>query len=83
MQYRVKQTADNIFIPQCRICFISKWEAIDNIDNYVWYTVEHYSHNETLEKAMSVIVRHKKYLESKHKYPKYYKVPYKLNTNAN
>lgn len=73
MKYRVKQIAENIFIPQCKECFLFKWESIDNIDNYVWTTIEKYSHNETLEQALSVIVRHKKYLESKNKYPKYYK----------
>lgn len=73
MKYRVKQIAENIFIPQCREFFIFKWESIDNIDNYVWTTIEKYSHNETLEQALSVIVRYKKYLESKNKYPKYYK----------
>ena len=83
MQYRVKQIADNIFIPQCRQYLIFKWEAIDNIDNYVWSTTEKYSYNTTLEQAMGVIVNHKKYLKNKKKYPKYYKVSYKPNTNAN
>lgn len=73
MKYRVKQIAENIFIPQCRESWFDTWESIDNIDNYVWNFTEKYSHNETLEKALSVIVRHKKYLESKIKYPKYYK----------
>jgi hypothetical protein len=83
MQYRIKQTAENIFIAQCKECFLFKWESIDNIINLVWTTSRKYHHNETFEAALEVIENHKKHLESKHKYPKYYKVPYNPNTDAN
>lgn len=73
MKYRVKQIAENIFIAQCKQGFFDYWKSIDNIDNFVWCQVEKYSNNDTLEQALSVIVRYKKYLESKNKYPKYYK----------
>lgn len=74
MQYRIKQLADNIFIPQCREWFIFQWGAIDNIDKYVWNTTEKYSQNETFEEALKVIENHKKYLKRKNQYPKYHKV---------
>lgn len=74
MKYRIKQKADNIFIAQCKQGFFDYWESIDNIDNYVWYQVEKYSYNETLEQALKVIERHKEYLKSKNQYPKYYKL---------
>ena len=73
MRYRIKQKADNIFIAQCKQESFGYWESIDNINNYVWYQVEKYSHNETLEQAFKVIERHKEYLKSKNQYPKYYK----------
>jgi len=73
MRYRIKQKADNIFIAQCKQKFFGYWESIDNVNNYVWYQVEKYSYNETLEQALKVIERYKEYLKSKNQYPKYYK----------
>lgn len=74
MKYRIKQKADNIFIAQCKQGFFDYWESIDSVDNYVWYQVDKYSYNETLEQALKVIERHKEYLKRKNQYPKYHKV---------
>ena len=74
MIFRVKQIDDNIFIAQVKDRWYGDWASIDNVDNFSWWSTESYSHNKTLEDALSVIERHKKYIERKKEYPKYYKV---------
>jgi hypothetical protein len=74
MRYRIKQVSSDIFIPQCREYFFLQWGSIDNINNYAWNTTEKYSHNKTYDEAFKVIENYKKYLRTKNKYPKYYKV---------
>lgn len=75
MKFRIKQIADNIFIAQVKEAWYYKWESIDNILNLSWTSrANKYHYNETYEEALKVIKDHKKHLETKNKYPKYYKV---------
>jgi hypothetical protein len=83
MQYRVKQIDENCFLAQCRTCFLIKWENIDRVDNYTWcYDVSNAIHP-SLQDAMNTINRYRVYIKNKTQYPKYYKMSYKPNTNAN
>lgn len=73
MQYRIKQINKDVFIPQCRECFLFHWKAIDNAKNFAWSNIEKYSYNRTYDEAYEVIEGYKRHLK-KDKYPKYYKI---------
>lgn len=74
MRYRIKQISDDVFIAQVKETWYYKWESIDNVINLSWSTNTKYHYNDTYEKAIDVIERHKKYIAKKKEYPKYYKI---------
>lgn len=83
MQYRVKQIAENCFLAQCSPCFLFSWDNIDRTGNYTWAIDVSNAIHPSLKTAMSSINRYRDHLKNKKQYPKYYKVSYKPNTNAN
>lgn len=86
MKYRIKQIAENKFIPQVKTWLFGDWYAIDsqnkglNIDfyaNHLWFLKEFvymYCICTTLEEAKQVITDYKANQKTKIKYPKYHKL---------
>ena len=76
--YRVKQRAENKFIPQVKKWYESEYCAIEFQDNTfeTWYSdwVQDTScHVSTLEEAQKIIEDYKIHLKKGSKYPKYFK----------
>lgn len=73
MMFRVKQIGKDVYIPQVRRYWITKWESIDRTSNYTYLT-DTWSQFSTLTEATDRVNRFKEYLNEEKKYPKYYKV---------
>lgn len=68
MKYRVKQIADDKFLPQVKKNFFSRWRTIDVDDYYLWNLevfAEKYSCCKTLESALNVIQGFKEHIKPK------------------
>ena len=75
--YRIKQIAENKFIPQVKLGIFGVWNSIDVSNNEIWYAkeyVERYYYVSTLEMAHNVIAQYKNFVENKIKYPIIHKV---------
>lgn len=75
--YRIKQIANDRFIPQVKLGLFGMWNSIDATNNEIWYSedyVEKYCYVTTLEMAHNVIAQYKNYVENKLKYPIIHKV---------
>lgn len=77
MKYRIKQTAENEFIPQAKTWLLGDWRSIDKFHLYLWYSEiigAKWCTYSTYEEAKQVILDYKANQENKRKYPKYYKL---------
>ncbi len=70
--YRIKQIANDRFIPQVKLGFFGMWNSIDGTNNEIWYSdeyVERYCYVTSLEIAHRVINQYKSFVKNKLKYP--------------
>ena len=75
--YRIKQIAENKFIPQVKLGLLGMWNSIDGTSNEIWYSdeyVEKYCYVTSLETAHDVIAQYKSYIGNKTKFPIIHKV---------
>lgn len=75
--YRIKQIANDRFIPQVKLGLFGMWNSIDGTNNEIWYSdeyVERYCYVTSLEMAHRVINQYKSFVENKLKYPIIHKV---------
>ena len=77
MKYRIKQTAEDKFIPQVKNCFLGSWSSIDKYDSYFWNSEiagARWCNCSTYEEAKKVIDDYKANQKNQKKYPKYHKL---------
>jgi hypothetical protein len=75
--YRIKQTAENKFIPQVKLGIFGMWNGIDGANNEIWYSDDYnekYCYVTSLEIAHRVIAQYKTHIENKPKFPIIHKV---------
>jgi hypothetical protein len=78
MKYRIKQYSEKQFCAQVKIDWFARWESID-IDNPVFTWSDNLEYKklcivETMQHAKLIIERHKDWLESKNRYPKFFDI---------
>lgn len=74
--YRIKQIAEDCYIPQVKKGILGSWDGIDGELFEAWYSAEYQIRHcsvKTIEAARKRIAEHKKKLRDKKKFPKYFK----------
>ncbi len=78
MKYQIKQYSEKQFSAQVKNDWFGSWESIDR-DNpvFTWTlseSVKKHTIVETFIEAENIVKRHKDWIESKKKYPKFFKI---------
>ena len=74
--YRIKQIAEDCYIPQVKKGLLGTWDGIDGLLFESWYSDEYQIRHcsvKTLDEARQRINDYKVKIKNKRKYPKYYK----------
>jgi len=74
--YRIKQIAEDCYIPQVKKGLLGSWDGIDGELFEAWYSIEfqiRWCSVKTLDAARHRINDYKIKTNNKRKYPKYYK----------
>jgi hypothetical protein len=78
MKYRIKQISEKQFLAEIKKDWFTPWEALD-IHNpvFTWVDLKEYQNLcivETMQHAKLIIERHKEWMESQNKYPKFFEI---------
>ena len=78
MKYRIKQYSENQFSAQVKIDWFASWESIDiHKSVFTWSDKEDCKKLcivETIQHAKLIIEKHKEWVESQNKYPKFFEI---------